>query len=274
MGQSTTRRPAVAGRFYPDHPVELRETVEKCIGVAGVDAAPERVAAIVAPHAGYVYSGATAGYAYARVRGKKPNRVILLGCSHRFALDTASVFTRGAFETPLGTFPIDEDFADKVAEETGAETTEPHLMEHALEVQLPFLYVALGEVPIVPVLFGSPPARWHAQMGEKIAGLAEEDDLLVASTDLSHYLSEHEAHRRDKQSLDTLLSKDWNAYSVGIATGACAMCGSPAITAAMTYSLAQGADEWILLDYRTSADASGDHDRVVGYAAVSMERAG
>ncbi|MBI5096021.1 MAG: AmmeMemoRadiSam system protein B [Candidatus Hydrogenedentes bacterium] len=271
MARGTIRKPAVAGRFYPSDPVELQEMVDRYIKQAEVTAAPDRAACIVAPHAGYVYSGPTAGFVYARILGKQPGRVILLGCSHRYPIETASVFTRGAFETPVGCFPVDEEFADRIAEETESTTVEPHLLEHALEVQLPFLKAAVGEVPIVPILFGSPPGRWHAEIGQRIASMVGDDDLVIASTDLSHYMTEEQAHRKDKQSIDALLSKDWAVYTSGVATGACSMCGSPAVVAAMAYALARGAEEWTLLDYRTSADASGDHERVVGYAAVTME---
>ena len=271
MGQSTVRMPAVAGRFYPSDPVELRDKVEQYIAVAGVKPAPERTSAIIAPHAGYLYSGPTAGFAYARIRGTCPRRAILLGCSHRYPLDTASVYTQGGFSTPLGTFPIDEAFAEQVAGLMDSTTTEPHQLEHALEVQLPFLHAIAGEVPIVPVLFGSAPNRWHAEMGQRLAAMVDDGDLLIVSTDLSHYLTEELAHRKDKQSLDTFLTKDWSAYAGAVASGACAMCGAPAVATGMTYAQARGAEEWTLLDYRTSADASGDHDRVVGYAAVSME---
>jgi hypothetical protein len=103
--------------------------------------------------------------------------------------------------------------------------------------------------------------------------MVDEDDLLVVSTDLSHYLTEELAHRKDKQSIDTFLSKDWSTYAGAVASGACAMCGAPAVAAGMTFAQARDADEWTLLDYRTSADASGDHERVVGYASVAMEHA-
>lgn len=268
------RKPAVAGMFYPREPTRLRETVRQYIDESQVEPAPARVVAIVAPHAGYIYSGPTAGYAYARIRGKTPKRAILLGCSHRYPVDTASVYTRGGFETPLGTFPVDEEFADTLAKEVRSTSVDPHVLEHALEVQLPFLSVAVGEVPIVPVLFGAPSTRWHAQFGETLANTVDEDDVVIASTDLSHYLAEDQANAVDKRSLDMVLSQDWDAFADGIAAGTCSMCGASAVTTAMTYSLTRDAHSWTVLDYRTSASASGDYERVVGYAAISMERNG
>jgi len=268
----SVRKAAVAGQFYPGRPAELRSTVEQYLNQTRVDPAPEKTVAVVAPHAGYVFSGPTAGFAYARVRGKKPKRVILLGCSHYYGVTGASVSDAGSFETPLGAFAVDTPFAQTLAKETGSRPAAPHTEEHALEVQLPFLGVALGEVLIVPVLFGGPASDWHAQMGKKLAEMADDTDLVVASTDLSHYLNSERAHQLDKTTLDKILTKDCTALVNGLGAGSCSLCGGAAVVAAMAFALARGAESWSILDYRISAETSGDYDRVVGYAAISMER--
>ncbi|HRK34593.1 MAG TPA: AmmeMemoRadiSam system protein B [Candidatus Hydrogenedentes bacterium] len=273
MSLKTIRRPAAAGQFYPRDPNTLRVLVDGLIDAAGEVASPEGVSAVVSPHAGYKYSGATAGHAYARIRGKQPGRVVLLGCSHRYQFPTASVMTAGLFETPLGFFPVDEPFAVRFASATGAISADPHLGEHSLEVQLPFLARAVGIVPIVPVLFGSAANDWHAATGELLATMLDPSDLVVCSTDLSDYLDESSANRIDRHSIESVLTKDWRSYTEGIRDGSCSMCGAAAVVAAMTCAKARNANEWQLLDYRTSAAASGERDRVVGYAAMSMERA-
>lgn len=265
------RRPAVAGQFYPAGRGPLLHDVEAFVSAADVTPAPERVAAVVAPHAGYLYSGPTAGFAFARVRDKKPRRVFLLGGSHRYAIATASVCRSDAFETPVGTFPVDRAFADRLADAFESEPDVPHRAEHALEVQLPFLVVAVGLVPIVPVLFGSPASPQHAAFGRLLAELADPSDLVIASTDLSHYLTQEEAHQQDKRTLDAFLSKDPSGFVIALGRGAGSMCGGCAVVAAMAYALARGATDWSVLDYRTSAEASGDYSHVVGYAALSME---
>ena len=267
-----TRQPAVAGQFYPAQPQELRTTVARYIQDAGVEPGPERVAAIVAPHAGYIYSGPTAGFAFARIRGKKPQRVILAGGSHRHPITTAAVYPDGAFETPLGPFPIDKDFAVIAAREFESQSGEPHLLEHSLEVQLPFLYEALGIVPIVPILFGGRPSAWHIEAGQRLAGFLDESDLVIASTDLSHYQREERANQIDKLTIDTVLSQDLAAVQAGLLDESCSMCGGTAVLMTMACSLARGATDWALLDYRTSGAVYGDYDRVVGYASLSMER--
>lgn len=272
MRESSVRRPAVAGQFYPADPYTLERTVTDLIDAAEVLPDPAKVIAVIAPHAGYVYSGATAGHAFARARGKSPRRVILLGCSHRYALETASVFTGEAFDTPLGRFPVDVEFAQALASRLDSQSEEAHTLEHALEVMLPFLRVAVGIVPIVPVLLGAPAREWHALAGETLADLADPTDFVVVSTDLSHYLPEEDANMIDRRSLDAVLAKDWRAFGQAIARKTLSMCGAPAVLAAMAYADKCHADSWRLLDYRTSAAASGDYSRVVGYAALSMER--
>ena len=269
----STRRPAVAGQFYPGHEEDLERMVRQYMDETALAPAPERVAAVVAPHAGYVYSGRTAAFAFARIRGAAPKRVILLGCSHRYPIATASVFDSGSFEIPLGVFPVDEPFAKELARVWESESILPHQQEHTLEVQLPFLWIALGKTPIVPVLFGGPAAPWHEEAGKRLAGLVDDGDLVVTSTDLSHYLADAAAHQIDKRSLDAVLNKDCPALCEGLLSGSYSMCGGAAVVAAMAFAKARGAEAWSLLDYQTSGATSGDFERVVGYAAISMERA-
>jgi len=266
------RQPAVANRFYSGDPDTLRRDVEQFVDEAGVAPSPDSVAVIVAPHAGFVYSGPTAGFAYGRVRGGTPGRVIVLGSSHRCAVESASVYDSGAFDTPLGAFPVDEPFARELARATGSVTVAPHETEHSIEVQLPFLAVAMGNVPIVPVLFGSPARPWHAEVGRNLAEMVDDGDLVVASTDLSHYLAQEDAEELDRRTVDAVLAQDVGVVLRGLERGSCSMCGGSAVVAAMAYSLARHAGSWRLLDYRTSAATSGDYGQVVGYAAIAMEQ--
>jgi MEMO1 family protein len=271
--QPQVRKAAVAGRFYPRSARELHASVARYLAEADIEPAPEKVVAIVAPHAGYIYSGPTAGFAFRRVQGKKPKRAVLLGCSHHYRFQAASVYQAGSFEIPIAEFPIDHTFASALAQQVATCSAEPHWNEHSLEVHLPFLAAAVGPVPIVPVLFGDAPDRWHEQFGATLAGMVEEDDLVLVSTDLSHYLPESEANDADQHAIQVLLAQDEDAFIEEYRRGACAMCGAAAVVAGMAYCHARGARAWSLLDYRTSAQASGDFRRVVGYASVSMERA-
>lgn len=271
--QPQARTPAVAGQFYPRSPRELRGMVDNYIESADLEPAPDTVVTVLAPHAGYVYSGPTAGFAYRRVLGKKPSRVVLLGCSHHYRFETASIYDSGTFETPVGNFTVDQPFATALADKIESYSSEPHMPEHSLEVQLPFLAVSIGLVPIVPVLFGSMPSAWHAEVGRILASMLDPGDLVLISTDLSHYLTESQANEADAHALDVLLSRDVSQYVDETQHGSCAMCGAAAVVAGMAFAVARGADRWSVLDYRTSARTSGDTSRVVGYASVSMERA-
>lgn len=273
MATNSLRKAVVAGTFYPEDPHRLRDMVGGFLDDAAVEPAPERVRALVSPHAGLKYSGATAGHGYKRVEGKAPKRVVLLGCSHHYPIETASVFVEGAFESPMGVLPIDEPFAEALAEKMDSGSPRPHREEHSLEVQLPFLLAVLGEVPIVPVLFGELNALWHVRAGELLAEMVDEEDLVVVSTDLSHFLREEEANALDRHSLDTLLSEDIDRFVTECTEGTSSMCGSAAVVVGMAFALARKARDWSVLDYRTSFKASGDPSRVVGYAAVSMEQA-
>jgi hypothetical protein len=248
--------------------------VEGFLDSSGVVAAPDGVRCVLVPHAGYIYSALTAAHAYARVRGKRVGRVILLGCSHRYSFDGMSAPLADAFATPLGSLRVDRDFIRELPRGKEDFPGEPHDAEHSLEVQLPFLQVALGDVPFVPILFGGPFTPWHDNFARHLAASVEKDDLVVVSTDLSHYLTEAEANALDKQSLDTLLTQDVAAVLSESAKVRCTFCGVTAVATGMAYCQAVGANAWTLLDYRTSAAASGDTGRVVGYAALSMEDGG
>jgi MEMO1 family protein len=272
MIRQEVRKPAVAGQFYPADPARLRSAVEEYMDSSGVAPAPGRVVALVAPHAGYISSGPTAGHAYARVKGKTPSRVILMGSSHRYRIDGACVFGAGTFETPLGAFPVDEAFAEKIIGDGVSLSNEPHWNEHSLEVHLPFMHVAMGETPIVPVLFGGPPSAWHDDFGAKLATVVEEEDLVVASTDLSHYLSDDQAKEIDKATTDAVVAGDCKRFAEGIVDNEFSMCGGAAVAVAMAFARERSASERTLLDMRTSAAVAGDYNRVVGYAAITMER--
>ena len=265
MAACEIRMPAAAGTFYPEDPEQLRDVVEEYINASKLKPAGRRVQAVVTPHSPYDYAGRTAGFAYARVRKKRPSRVILIGCSHHCDFPHASVCMCGRFDVPLGMFPVDEPFAAELAGLVETSSPEAHIPEHCLEIQLPFLAVALGEVPIVPVLLGAAAPEWHANLGKLLASMADEDDLLVATTDWSHDLDEETTNRVDMTSLATLLTQDWENLARGLAAGKCSMCAGGALIAAMAFARARDVKNWTLLDYATSAHATRDYEHVVSF---------
>ncbi len=261
------RRAAVAGQFYPDNPAVLAREVSTCL-----DAAAPRIGTLndmgvgVAPHAGYFYSGTTAGHTYTALRHHHPQRVVLLGCSHRYRFHGAALGDFDAFETPLGTVPVDGAFRRLLAKQVDDAGNAPHLQEHSLEVQLPFVQTVFKGTPIVPVLFGAHADETHRRFGEMLARILGPEDVVIASTDLSHFLTEDEAQKADRNTLDAVLSMDPARLSDD--GGEYSLCGGAAVAAAMACAVARGADHAVLLEHSTSARASGDTGRVVGYAAV------
>lgn len=269
------RAPAVAGQFYPAAPEKLRSTVARCLDEAATAPAPDRVSAIIAPHAGYPYSGPTAGWAFRRIMGMAPRRVALLGPSHHYRFRGISLPDAGAFETPLGIVPMGSNFTADLARAFGCACPEAHTPEHALEVELPFLQMVLAPgFSIVPVLFGDYPAPEYWAVAEFLAEHLDPGDLILASTDLSHFLSEPEANQIDRHSLDTVLAGDPDALATGLRDGSCSLCGGAAVVVALAAANLLGARLRTQWDYRTSAWATGDLSRVVGYGGLTFERAG
>ena len=267
-------RPAyMADSFYPGDPDALRTLVDSCIESAAVDNNRANVSCLVVPHAGYIFSGATAGYGYKRIQNATPSRVVLMGVSHRYRFEGVSLYDGDAFDTPLGKAMLDLSFSERLADVFPIEGPRPHDQEHSLETQVPFLLRALGDVPIVPMLFGAAADSEHLEFGQGLAGLLSPGDIVIASTDLSHFLDEESANEIDRRSIDTILAGDGDALIQNLRDETCSMCGGAAVVAALSCANARNASERKLLDYRTSGPVSGDYDRVVSYAAISMEYA-
>ena len=259
------RPPAVAGRFYPADADELRDLVDRLLG--GVRARPRPVlpAALVAPHAGYRYSGAVAATAYAQLPAAVP-RVVLLGPAHRWPLDGMAVPAVDALATPLGTVAVDDDARTAATAVPGVAVDDrPHDGEHSLETQLPFLQRVLGpEIAVLPVLVGrTEPGSVSALL---TALLGVDGALAVVSTDLSHHLDERSAHARDRRTAEAVVARDAGALGPDDA------CGHHPLRGLLHHAAERG---WTvdLLGLATSADSGAKRDRVVGYGAFVLHRA-
>lgn len=258
------RQPAVAGSFYPADPGELRAQVQGFLqmGRAGSGGAPPK--AIIAPHAGYVFSGPVAGSAYARLalgRGTI-ERVVLLGPSHRVPFRGLAVSGARAFATPLGEVPVDAAAVAAIRDLPQVQVWDaPHLHEHSLEVQLPFLQEALGAFLLVPVVVGDALGPEVDAVLERLWGGPE--TAVVVSSDLSHFLDHTEACIADRATTASILTLRPEEIGSRDACGCCPVRGL--LEAARTHGLAAE-----LLDLRTSADTAGDPSRVVGYGAYAF----
>jgi hypothetical protein len=249
------RRPAVAGLFYPEDPSELAGAVDALLDQTDSEPVPG-LRGLVAPHAGYVYSGPVAASAFAVV--PRAARVVLLGPSHFVPLDGLAVSGADSWATPLGEVAVAGNMRDTAVAAGAAVDDVPHTREHALEVELPFLQRACPEgLEILPVAVGRARA-------EEVAALIESlDALVVVSTDLSHYHDHETAREIDGQTAEAVVRRDPGAI------GDTSACGVFALRGLVEH--ARRADlEVELLDLRTSADTAGDPERAVGYGAFAL----
>jgi MEMO1 family protein len=262
------RRPAVAGRFYAADASALRADLRALLAAAPVDAGGPAAAPkmLLVPHAGYVYSGAVAARAYAALapwRGRI-RRVVLLGPTHRVALDAIAAPTVDAFETPLGTVRLDRAALDGLADLPQVVADDrAHAAEHALEVQLPFLQTVLDDFVLVPLAVGDVAPEAVAQVIQRLWG--GDETLVVISSDLSHDLPYEQARVLDAQTLQRILALDPSLTHARA-------CGATPLAGALAVARAQGLTARAL-DLRNSGDTAGDRARVVGYAAVAFEPA-
>ncbi len=253
------RPPAVAGAFYPADPVRLRAQVTELMAAAPAGGVVPK--ALIAPHAGYVYSGPVAAAAFASVRGQDLciRRVVVIGPAHYVAIRGIAVPTTEAFEMPLGRVPVDRDAMAAIAGLPGVSTNDAaHAPEHALEVELPFLQAVLGSFVVIPLLVGAAAPQDVAQVLARLWG--EADTLIVVSSDLSHYLDYATAHRRDAATAAAIERHDWAALGPDDA------CGALAIAGLLKEAAGRGLQARRLA-LCNSGDTAGPRDRVVGYGA-------
>jgi len=288
-----SRAAVVAGAFYPGSPSELRRTVEGFLERADPDVPAEwqaaRPVALIVPHAGYTYSGQTAAFAYKLLEGKeRPSRVILIGPSHRFPLGgTCSVADFSHYETPLGAVPVDGEAREKLAEaECFQALRRPHQAEHCLEVQLPFLQVLWPDPPkIVPILVGqlSPSECRAAAAG--IAGILDEDALLLVSTDFTHYGSGYgfqpfrgtpadklreKINELDMGAVERILALDPAGFARYIAERRPTICGRVGVQMMLELLAQCRGCQPEILKWSNSGDLSGSYEQCVSYVALAV----
>ena len=270
------RPAAVAGSFYPADAKELAQMVDGFVAKATPPPVPNLLA-IVAPHAGYQFSGHVAGWSYALLKGRHYRRVVVIAPSHYEAFPFASVFDGASYSTPLGIVPVDQAFAQKLASASpllklsgAGHTPDAEKREHSVEVQLPFLQRVLGAFELVPVVMGDQNYATCRALGLALAKLAGPETLIVASSDLSHYHSYDEAVRMDHKTLKAIEEWDYLSMSRNFPQRIWEACGGGPIIAAMIATERLGANQAIILKYANSGDVTADRARVVGYGAVAL----
>lgn len=265
------RPTAVAGTFYPKDEVALREMLTRfCAGPA---ATRRTVRAIVAPHAGYLYSGAIAGEVYRKIT--VPAKAIIVCPNHYGGGKQISVWSEGEWETPLGNVPVDTELAGVFLQSVGESTgdRQAHLREHANEVHIPFLKFLRDDIQILPVTLGPLSLESCHLVAKAIAATVEaaggkEKILVIASTDMSHYISAQQATLRDQPALQAIKSVAADGLYRAVVETDISMCGFVPTTAVLSATSTMGATRGEILRYGHSGEISKDFDRVVAYAAA------
>jgi AmmeMemoRadiSam system protein B len=273
---SAVREPAVAGSWYPGQPQALAEEVERHLGAARPEPVAGELVGLISPHAGLRYSGPVAAWGYSLLRGRPPRTVVLVGPSHRIAFDGVSVWARGEWRTPLGALPIDEDLAARLlaAGDRVREDQRPHLTEHSLEMQLPFLKHLGPDARIVPALMGSQTRREVEALADALARVLQAGEaLLVASSDLSHYHPAARAAQLDAMVTERVGRFDAQGLMELLEQNPDHACGGGPMVAVLKAAAALGADAARVLRYADSGDVEdGDKGRVVGYLSAALTR--
>ena len=265
------RRAAFAGSWYPRGAAAIVDEVEGYLGAASPGALSGRLIGLVSPHAGLHYSGPVAAYGYSLLRGREAVSVVLVGPSHRASFEGVAVHASGAWETPLGTVPIDEALAQALlaADATLFDDPGPHRDEHSLEMQMPFLQQAMPGLRIVPMLMGTQSRQEVEALAAALARvLPGRAVLLVASSDLSHYQPASVASRLDAEVVGDVRRLDADALMQRLETRDNVACGGGPLVAVMKTARALGADRATVLRYADSGDVGGDKAQVVGYLSA------
>ena len=269
------RKAAVAGTWYPEEAAQLASAVDRHLSAADRDAVDVDgdLVALIAPHAGLMYSGPVAAYAYRLLRHRRFDVAVLVGPSHFVGFEGVSLYPSGGFDTPFGMALVDAGCAAAVAEASEVIHSLPaaHQREHSLEMQLPFLMHLAPAIPIVPLLMGYQTAETATALGDALAiALRGRRALLIASTDLSHYHDAATASELDRVMIDCVARFDAAGLQAALDATPEHACGGGPTVAVMRASWASGARDAVILNYADSGDVSGDKSSVVGYLAAAL----
>jgi AmmeMemoRadiSam system protein B len=270
--RAAVRLPAVAGVFYPDDPATVAADARRLVGDAATDQ-PQSAIAAVAPHAGWMYSGALAGRLAASV--VVPPRVLVLAPNHTGRGSRGAVWPGGVWRLPGMDVPVDAAFCRALCDQSTllAPDTDAHAEEHAIEVLVPLLAARQPALHIVPVVLGGLSFGECETLAAAIARTVQAaggPTLIVASSDMNHYLSDDETRKLDEVALAPLEALDGAGLYQTVRKHGITMCGVVPATVTLLAARLLGATRATRVGYATSADAGGDRDRVVGYAAVTL----
>jgi AmmeMemoRadiSam system protein B len=265
------RKPSVAGYFYPSDPGALRDALEDMVDP---QAEKKMAIAVISPHAGYVYSGKVTGSVLSSV--VLPENFIIMGPNHQDVSIGISIMRQGIWETPLGDAEVNASLASLIMEqsETVKDNAKSHSQEHSLEVQVPFIQYLKKNISFVPISIAhfvtyEDLAELGKALGEAIRQY-DQEVLIISSTDMSHYVSQEMAKKKDFMAIEKILDLDAHGLYEVVKKENISMCGFQPTTAAIVAAKELNAKKAELIRYQTSGDVSGDYLRVVGYAGIRI----
>ncbi len=273
MTKEKIRESVIAGSWYSDDPQTLKHEIARYLENADISSIEGEVVGLVAPHAGYMYSGGVAAHAYKTLKGRSFDSVIVLAPSHRAYFKGASVYPLGGYRTPLGIVPLDHETIALLLKHSPfiEYIPEADAQEHSLEIQLPFLQVVLRDFRLVPIVMATQSFDFCLKLANILAEVCKgRRVLIVASSDLSHYHSYKEAKQLDQLVIDRVSSFDPQGLSEALRKGECEACGAGPIITMMLTAQKLGADHAKVLHYANSGDITGDTRGVVGYMAAAI----
>ena len=264
------RHQQVAGYFYPAEKDKLQKDIASMLLAAKPEKSFNKIFGIVSPHAGYIYSGKTAAYAYNLLKNKNYKTVIVISPSHSEYFPGISIYDGDAYETPLGIVEIDQDMTNKLIEnsKTIFKGIQGHRKEHALEVQIPFLQTVLSDFKVVPIVMGDQSKIFVDELAEKISKVVDDETLVVASSDMSHFYSSEEADRLDSVVEKRINDFDFEQLLKDIDDHECEACGGGPIAVMMKAAALKNINKSFVLNRSDSGDITGDKSEVVGYLSA------
>lgn len=264
------REPAVAGMFYPASPSKLEKDILQMLAENNQEEQFENICGIVVPHAGYVYSGKSAAYAYNAIAKNNFKTAIVISPSHREYFPGISVYNGEGYKTPLGVVPVDRETIQKLTMEKSNifEGINGHRSEHALEVHLPFLQLIYPEIKIVPIVMGDQRKELIDLLASKLAEIMTDEMVIVASSDLSHFHSKKKAGMLDAIVAQRISDFDYEQLFEDLETKKCEACGGGPIVAMMKTASLLNHKKAKVLSQTDSGDTTGDSTEVVGYLSA------
>ena len=264
------RQPVVAGSFYTANPNSLSSEIDRYLSNVTKKGGTHKPIGLISPHAGYMYSGQVAAYAYKQIEGEQYDLVVVFAPSHRAYFSGASIDRKSGYRTPLGIVPIDTALAEEMAHRCPLISfyDQAHAQEHSLEVQLPFLQKVLTEFSLVPIIMGDQDIKTCETIANAVAEVTRgRNTLAVASSDLSHYHPYDQARDLDQKVIDFIDAFDPHGLASNLGKHRIEACGGGPIITALLLTKRQGAVKAEVVKYANSGDVSGDYSGVVGYAA-------